>query len=290
MVKTSFLRSLVLFVLLFLFLNMRDSLAKSIVVESKIIHSAILDRDVSIDIYLPTHVKHPGDMNLLVINDGQDLIKMPFENILNDLYYYEEIAPVLCVGIHCSKDRKHEYGMANFPDYLGRGSKAGLYTRFILEELIPFIKHSFHIPFFRSQAFAGFSLGGLMALDIVWNHSDIFSKVGVFSGSLWWRRKAYEDGYTDASDRLMHNQVRDSTSSPLLKFYFQAGTEDETSDRNGNGIIDSIDDTKDLIDLLYSKSYDKDSIQYAEIIGGKHDVDTWAKALPDFLKWGWGRK
>ena len=289
MVILSFFRSFFVFILLSLFLSMHESVAKSILVENKKFFSAILDREVLIDIYLPLHIKHPGDMNLLLLNDGQDLVKMPFENILNDLMYYEEIEPMLCVGIHCSSDRKQEYGMANFPDYLGRGSKAGLYTRFILEELIPFIKHTYHIPFFRSQSFAGFSLGGLMALDIVWNHSEIFSKVGVFSGSLWWRRKAYEDGYTDEADRLMHNQVRDTDSSPQLKFFFQTGTEDEKSDRNGNGVIDSIDDTKDLMDRLYAKSYPKDSINYLEIIGGKHDVSTWAKALPDFLKWGWGK-
>lgn len=289
MVSLSFLRPLFVFVVLSLFLSMQDTVARSFIVESKRFHSAILEREVLIDVYLPTQIKHPGDMNLLLLNDGQDLIKMPFEDILNDLYYYEEIEPVLCVGIHCSADRKQEYGMALFPDYLGRGSKAGLYTRFILEELIPYIKYIYHIPFFRSQSFAGFSLGGLMALDIVWNHSDIFSKVGVFSGSLWWRRKAYEDGYTDESDRLMHNQIRDTESSPLLKFFFQTGTEDEASDRNGNGIIDSIDDTKDLIDRLYARSYSKESIHYLEIMGGKHDVHTWAKALPVFLKWGWGK-
>jgi enterochelin esterase-like enzyme len=289
MVIPSFLRSFFVFILLSLFLNMQESVAKSIIVESKKFASAILDREVIIDVYLPTHIKHPGDMNLLLLNDGQDLIKMPFEDILNDLYYYEDIEPLLCVGIHCSADRKQEYGMANFPDYQGRGSRAILYTRFILEELIPYIKLSYHIPFFRSQSFAGFSLGGLMALDIVWNHSEIFSKVGVFSGSLWWRRKAYEDGYTDELDRLMHNQVRDTESSPLLKFFFQTGTEDESSDRNGNGVIDSIDDTKDLMDRLYARSYPKESIHYLEIKGGKHDIQTWAKALPEFLKWGWGK-
>jgi hypothetical protein len=23
---------------------------------------------------------------------------------------------------------------------------------------------------------------------------------------------------------------------------------------------------------------------------GKHDVSTWARAFPEFLKWGWGKK
>ena len=82
MVRATFFRYLVLFVWLSLFLNMHDSVAKSFIVESKNIKSAILDREVIIDVYLPTHVKHPGDMNLLLINDGQDLAKMPFEDIL----------------------------------------------------------------------------------------------------------------------------------------------------------------------------------------------------------------
>jgi enterochelin esterase-like enzyme len=276
--------------LLSLFLNMRQSIARSFVVESKSIQSALLNRKVLIDIYLPQNVKHPGDMSLLLINDGQDLLRMPFDSILNDLYFYEDIEPLLCVGIHCGEDRKHEYGMAKFPDYLGRGSKAGLYTRFILEELIPFIQQTYHIPFFRNQAFAGFSLGGLMALDIVWNYPQIFSKVGVFSGSLWWRRKSYEDGYSDEADRLMHNQVRNTDSSSILKFFFEVGTEDEKNDRNHNGIIDAIDDTQDLIKHLRAKNYPEDAIFYHEIEGGKHDVETWAKALPVFLKWGWGKK
>jgi len=40
---------------------------------------------------------------------------------------------------------------------------------------------------------------------------------------------------------------------PGLKFFFECGTADETEDRNGNGIIDSIDDTKDLISALINK-------------------------------------
>jgi enterochelin esterase-like enzyme len=272
---------------LLLFLEMKESAAGTLVVEQKMIQSALLKRAVIIDVYLPLAIQHPGDMNLLLFNDGQDLLKMPFDALLTDLMDKDAIEPLLCVGIHCSEDRKQEYGMAKFPDYLGRGSKAGLYTRFILEELIPFIKQTYRIPFFRSQSFAGFSLGGLMALDIVWNHPDIFTKAGVFSGSLWWRRKSYDDGYSDEADRLMHNQIRDTNSSLSLQFFFQTGTKDETGDRNGNGIIDSIDDTLDLIGRLKQKGYHDDACFYYEIKDGTHDVHTWAKALPAFLKWGW---
>lgn len=280
---------LTLIALLLLFLEMKESAAGNLVIEQKIIQSALLKRAVIVDIYLPLSIQHPGDMNLLLMNDGQDLLKMPFDSLLSNLIANDSIEPLLCVGIHCGEDRQQEYGMANFPDYLGRGAKAGIYTRFVLEELIPFIKQTYRIPFFRSQSFAGFSLGGLMALDIVWNHPDIFTKAGVFSGSLWWRRKSYDDGYTDESDRLMHNQISDTQSSPSLQFFFQTGTNDEKSDRNGNGIIDSIDDTLDLMGRLQQKGYAQEAIFYYEMKEGTHDVHTWSKALPVFLKWGWAK-
>jgi enterochelin esterase family protein len=65
---------------------------------------------------------------------------------------------------------------------------------------------------------------------------------------------------------------------------------DETSDRNGNGIIDSIDDTLDLIKELKQIGYADDDIRYINDEEGKHDVETWGKAMPQFLIWGWGKK
>lgn len=270
---------------------MQKEKSLSILVENAVLESEYLNREVIIDFYLPTHVKHPEQMSLLLINDGQDLPKMPFEEILEDLYYYQDIQPLLCVGIHCGPERKMEYGVAAQKDYLGRGAKAGGYTSFVFEELLPFIRTKYHVPHFKEKAFTGFSLGGLMALDIVWNHAEEFSKVGIFSGSLWWRQKAYEDGYTDEKDRIMHNQIKNSKQVPSwLQFYIQTGALDEKKDRNNNGIIDSIDDALDLIKELKAKGFTDASIQYAELADGKHDVPTWGKAFPDFLKWGWGSK
>ena len=62
-------------------------------------------------------------------------------------------------------------------------------------------------------------------------------------------------------------------------------------DRNNNGVIDSIDDTVSLIDELAAKGYNRSTdIHYLELADGKHDIATWARAFPEFLKWGWGRK
>ena len=64
---------------------------------------------------------------------------------------------------------------------------------------------------------------------------------------------------------------------------------DEVMDRNNNGIIDSIDDTLDLIKELEAKGYDpQQDIYYLEMTDGRHDIPTWSRAMPAFLQWGWG--
>jgi enterochelin esterase-like enzyme len=253
--------------------------------------SVFLARTVAVDFYLPAGGMDMRQTSLLLLNDGQDLGRMGLADILDDLYSRDLIYPVLCVGIHAGEGRKMEYGTAGLPDYQGWGAKADTYTRFIFDELIPVIRRRFRAPDFREKVFAGFSLGALSAMDIVWNHPQEFSKAGLFSGSFWWRTKDKSDpAYDENTDRIMHMEVRKGGYYPWLKFFFECGTEDEQEDRNGNGVIDSIDDTQDLIHELKGKGYNpaKD-IRYLEIAGGHHDVPTWARAMPEFLLWAFGK-
>ena len=259
-----------------------------ILVEQTSIYSQYLERDILFDAYFPASKINPEQMSLLLINDGQDLPTMNFEGILENLYNANTIEPLFCIGIHCGAERKREYGTSYAADYKGRGDKAGLYAKFIFDELLPAIRKKYNTPSFKDKSFAGFSLGGLSAMDIVWNHAGEFKKVGVFSGSLWWRRKAYNNGYDDEKDKLMHLQVRYGTMYPWLKFFMQTGLLDEKADRNNNGIIDSIDDALDMIVALKSQGYTDEHIKYLQMDDGKHDVPTWGRAFPEFLKWGWG--
>jgi enterochelin esterase-like enzyme len=230
-------------------------------------------------------------MSLLLINDGQDLLKIDLKSILDDLYDQDLIHPVLFVGIHAGTDRRLEYGTAGQVDYKGRGSKAKSYTEFIFSTLLPHIREKFNVPEFRDKSFAGFSLGALSALDIVWNNPKEFSRCGIFSGSLWWRAKDKADPeYHDESDRIMHQQILKGNYYPWLNFFFECGGDDEGEDRNKNGIIDSIDDTLDLIAALKSKGYGDDQIRYWLIEDGKHDLETWSRAIPEFLIWGWQKQ
>ncbi|MCW3073737.1 MAG: Enterochelin esterase [Flaviaesturariibacter sp.] len=261
-----------------------------IVVERKLIYSTALRRYVTVEFYLPKNISNPSELSLLLINDGQDLPKMQFGNMLNELLEANKILPVLCVGIYAGAKRMLEYGTANVLDFKSRGSRAAAYSSFIIDKLIPYIHSEYCIESFLNCSVAGFSLGGLTAIDMAWNHPEKFSIAGVFSGSLWWRTKDLDDGYDEETDRIMHRQVKEGNSRPGQRFYFTTGSLDETADRNGNGIIDSIDDTTDLVKNLKDQGIPDKDIVYINYEDGKHDVETWGRAMPHFLQWGWGRK
>lgn len=260
-----------------------------ILTEQKIIESKFLKRTVTVDFYLPKNI-HPAHLSLLLINDGQNLAEMQFDEMLDNLIESNQIKPVLSVGIHAGEDRKNEYGTANVLDFAGRGAKAKAYNQFILEELLPYIHTHYCIEQFEQKAFAGFSLGGLTAIDMTWNHPEIISIAGVFSGSLWWRTKGLEDDYNEETDRIMHQQIKDGEHHPGQRFFFTTGSLDETADRNNNGIIDSIDDTQSLIEELGKHGYTSERhVKYINFEDGKHDVATWGRAMPYFLLWAFSK-
>lgn len=258
----------------------------NILVEQKTILSRYLKRHVTVDFYLPKDFLPSSALSLLLLNDGQNLAEMPFATMLNALLQSNQISPLLCVGVHCGPDRIDEYGTAHTLDFAGRGKKAKAYQRFLIEELLPFVHTHYAVESFTQKAVAGFSMGGLSAMDTLLNHDDVFSVAGVFSGSLWWRIKDLHDDYDDDKHRIMHLRIRNASHVPGKKFYLTTGSLDETADRNKNGVIDSIDDTLDLIKALEHIGYKKGSdIHYINDENGRHDVATWAKALPHFLLW-----
>jgi iron(III)-enterobactin esterase len=253
------------------------------------ITSGLLEREVTCDLLMSAGLLTDQPLNLLLLNDGQEIENLQLAETLQKLNNANKLKPVIIAAIHAGPERIQEYGVAGRPDFKKRGAKAGLYTQFIKTELLPSIEGHFKMKHFESVAFAGFSLGGLSAFDIAWNNADVFDKVGVFSGSFWWRSKDLGKGYTDA-DRIAQAMIRETADKPGLQFWLQTGTHDETADRNKNGIIDSIDDTIDLIKELEAKGYKRpDDIRYLEMVGGAHNAETWAKAMPKFLCWAFGR-
>lgn len=258
-------------------------------VENITLRSSFLNRAVKLTIILPPSYEQKP-YPVLWLNDGQDIEAMNLSGILNDLYSAEMLKHTLVVGIHANDDRLQEYGSSSAVDFKNRGAKAGLYSEFLVSELIPFIRNNYSVSRDkRKNIIAGWSMGGLSAIDVAWHFNNYFGKVGVFSGSFWWRLKAYNRGYKDDKHRIIHQLIRNTPKREGLKFWFECGTNDENADRNKNGLIDSIDDTIDLIQELKAKGYnDQQDIQFVIVKDGEHNQQTWSEIMPYFLTWAIG--
>ncbi len=256
------------------------------------VYSKLLEREVNVNLLLPPQYSDSGKKYpLLLLNDGQDMEGLQLKSTIEKLVADGIIEEIIVVGV-VAGDRMQEYGVAAQKDYLKRGSRAKAYARYITTELLPYLIYKYPInPSASAHTLAGCSMGGLSALDIVWNAPKLFQKVGAFSGSFWWRKRDSKSPFfSEKRDRIMHLQIRDGKKKLGLQFWFQTGTLDEKSDRNKNGVIDSIDDTLDLITELTKKGYRPfHDIQYHEVKDGKHNLETWAQVMPEFLKWAFGK-
>lgn len=253
------------------------------------VYSPELDNSRKLYVYLPPDFEQTAKdrLGILLINDGQDRVLLGLQATLARQFQKGEIRPIVAVAIPANEDRLHEYGTAVAPNDQAFGDKAGAYSKFVTETVLPLIKQQFGLDStVENTAILGISLGGLSAFDIAWNHKEVFGKVGVMSGSFWWRA-ASDENRVAAGRRIIHEVIRRTPpNEPTLKIWLQASTRDEVADRDGNGVIDAIQDTLELMDELGGFGYQrgKDMV-YVEVVGGRHNYETWQRILPDFLKW-----
>jgi len=253
------------------------------------LHSKHLNAEIYVDIFLPPDFHAGKSYPLFIMNDGQDMAGMEMGRIVNDIWRHDVCEHFVLAAVHAFY-RMDTYGIIGHPDYKGRGKLAKKYSRFLISECIPFIRKELVIKKFTERIIGGFSLGGLSAFDIAWNNPKEFSKVMAASPSFWYRSRDISENYTD-NDRIMHRIVRETKEKPDIKIWLQAGTLDEASDRNQNGIIDSVDDMLDLAKELKNKGFEKGKdLFHHEVIGGKHTLETYGIIIPYFVNWAFGKK
>lgn len=252
------------------------------------VYSRHLQRQVKLSIISTPMPDDKSELNLLLLNDGQNLEKLHVKEIVDSLYRKKLIKPLIIVGI-IAGDRNKEYGVSGMPDYMNHGNKADKYAAFIDNELYAFVKKKAGVRKFKSVVIAGGALGGLSAFDIAWDHADKIDKVGVFSGSFLFTAKSLEDpGYTDANDRILLNKIKASRKKPRLAYWFYGDDANEKGMRYMDSV--TINHTKDLVALLKTKNLPTvGEISYTENEGNSNDYNGWRHQLPAFLLWAFGK-
>ncbi len=223
---------------------------------------------------------------VLIALDGQNMGAWKLEEALAGLARTGRVVPIV-VAIPSGGDRVDEYGLAEALDFAGRGKLAADFQRLVVGSVLPAVRSRYQVRAEPARTgVMGSSLGGLAAFDLAWRFPETFGWAGIFSGSFWWRGEDGSPAVKQAS-RLTHRLVRESPPRPAVqRWWFSAGTKEETDDRDGNGVIDVVQDTTELIDALAAKGWPRgERLVYVELNGGEHNEASWARLLPQFLEW-----
>jgi predicted alpha/beta superfamily hydrolase len=244
--------------------------------------SKILKNTRNVLVYLPqgyrrfARRRHP----VLYLHDGQNVfdaatafshVEWGVDETAQRLVRQKLIEPLIIVAIdNRGDDRIHEYaptrGVIDGSSKRKKRSRgmARQYGRFLVEELKPFIDHTYRTkPEREATGMAGSSLGGLVTMALgVW-FPNVFTRLGVMSPSVWW------------DDQAIVKMVEELETRVPVKIWLDTGTHEEGWER-----------ARTLRDALVEKGWKLyDDLQYLEVEGGEHTEAAWAARVDPMLRY-----
>jgi predicted alpha/beta superfamily hydrolase len=160
---------------------------------------------------------------------------------------------------HGKRSRRSEY--TPFDQHSQLSFEGNVYADFVANELKSYVDKTLRTrPERQFTAIVGSSLGGLNALFTGFKHQDVFSKVGVFSPSLW------------ASPAILPLIERIGKHYET-KFYLSVGS------KEGRYTVDHV---HRLNKTLLSAGF---STQLNEVPNGQHNETLWKSEFANFYRW-----
>jgi len=263
----------------------------------------------------------------LYVNDGQDAEAVRLRGTLDALAADGSIRAPLVIAIDMPPERMAAYGFSD--PATGRslpattrhgavGRDAHAYAEWLAGRLVPTIDGRYRTRAHPSaRAILGWSLGGAQALNMGWHYPEVFAHTGAFSPSLW-LSDAPEDADADADAdadtrlraRIAQRMIGAGTYRPGSRWFLAVGTAEEADDRDGDGLIDVVDDARDLLEgwrvegedtprakglrqlghsvnLDHAGAPDRADAALYVLEDGVHRQESWAAMLPVFLRWAY---
>jgi predicted alpha/beta superfamily hydrolase len=216
---------------------------------------------------------------VLYMQDGQNVFAHPESAVydtwcanhaLEALVSEGRLEPWIIVAVDSGAGRFREYSPW---DELRLNVQAcgPLYTRFMVEELKPFVDRVY-----RTRTGAewtgtmGSSLGGLMSLYLGWKHSEVFGRIGGLSPTVMW------------SQRALFKQWR-AHSQRWTRIYLDAGST-ERIDADGLD-LNYGEATGDFYRHLKRLGYHDHEVCLVLEPGGEHGEKAWQQRLPFAFRW-----
>lgn len=242
-----------------------------------------LNRKVKVDLYLPSETD--VYRSTLLINEGLHTEQSELVKTLTVLLSKTDIPNIGIVAIQVQEKKIEETGITGIPVRKNPGRKAERYANFIVKELTPFLQKDYGLMREEHQnAFAGIGMGGINALNISWDHPNLFRKVGIFSGALP-LKEPVSMNITDSSSGNFPEGNEKGEERQRLKFWIQTETSGPGDFQNENTNLLFKNESIHLIEELKSLGYSSEEIIYKETKGRQNNFQARSQAFPEFLKW-----
>jgi len=241
----------------------------------------VLARDIQV--YLPPRYDRDASLRypVLYLHDGQNVfdaaavgMEWQVDETAELLIRSGDISPMIVVAVSNTDARTDEYT----PTFVDRalpdgmkvrgGGKASLYSRFLVEELKPFIDRTYRTrgdaP---NTAVGGSSHGGLVSLFLALEHHEVFGHALVMSPSAMW------------DDDVLIKRVRALPRKLPVRFWLDTGLLEHP------GMVAA---ARRLRDALLAKGWNEgQDLRFVEQAEGGHDEISWASRIPDALQFLW---
>jgi enterochelin esterase family protein len=223
------------------------------------IASEAFEEERNIKVYIPARFRKRRRYPLLVVNDGEGFLQYAkFKNILNNLIYNLEIAPMV-VALYTPKGIK-EY------------ENDFRYCRFIVDELVPEMEKRFPLIQRRTaRGLMGASYGALGALATAWYYPAVFQRLMLLSSSFAFPREDDYDVPTAVDPVLdFFNGLPEPQERPSEKVFMSCGVYESR-----------IHENRSLLTNLHAEGID---VRYDEVKDG-HNWGNWRDRMRDGLSW-----
>jgi predicted alpha/beta superfamily hydrolase len=216
---------------------------------------------------------------VLYLHDGQNVfdaatsfagVEWGVDETAQRLIKQDLIEPLIIVAVaNMGEERIHEYAPTpgviephDRPKKRSRGM-AGMYGRFLITELKPFIDRKYRTkPEAEFTGLGGSSLGGLATLAIGIIFSETFNRLIVMSPSVWW------------DDFSILRLIGFLDQKPPLKIWLDMGTGEPGWEQ-----------VHDLLDALLDRGWRPSvDLEYLEIPGASHNEGAWAARVEPALE------
>ena len=243
------------------------------------------------------------DYPVLYMHDGQNVFEAFKEDSFNGTTWRADraadrliargaIEPLLIVGVANGRERRMaEYlppymtFRPKFRDPAGREApaevpgKADRTARYYIADVDRYIRANYRVKAGRNaRATCGSSMGGLFSTYLAWEFPEFARRHALVSPSYWVTRN--QEGSLEILDRIA------AGPKPDLRIWIDSGTTDIVGKGN-DGMLTTRDAQQIMQDIGFTPGRD---FHYFLDEGGDHSEGTWARRMPNILKFLFPKK